>query len=415
MRIINIDKNNINLYINYLLVAYAFCIPVSKAGTNIAEVLILLLWVYQGNWKYKLEQYKSNPFILTFGAFIAFSFISLFWASSFSFGLEYIAKYRHFLIIPVMYTSLDKKFVPHIISAFLMAILVSEIMSYGIFFELWKYNGVSPHDPTPFMSHMTYSTILAFTSTILLTKIFLAKKEELKFKILYGVFFISVIANLFINGGRTGQIIFIILIFVLKLIHVKHKAKAIALSISTLFIIFSLAYNFSPNFHNRANTLYNEVNKMIYQNDYSSNDSSLGARVSLWMVGYETFKDNFLFGTGIGNDMNDVKKHAEELGFKPKYLGLFDDNHNMFITNAVQLGIVGLILIILLFYYLFKLKFKEDEYRSINIMFVIAFVMFSFTHNTFHTMHPMTFFALFAGLLNAISNIEHTKLRKNCQ
>ena len=239
-------QKDTNFYINYLLIGYAFCIPISKAGTNLFEVLIILLWIYQGNWKYKLEQYKSNPLIITFGIFIGFSLISIFWASSVAFALDYIGKYRHFLMIPIIYTSLDKKFLGHIFSAFLISMFLSEIMSYGIFFEFWTYKNVLPSDPAPFMDHVSYSIYLAFTSMILLNKIFF--ETELKYKVIYVLFFITVTSNLFLNGGRSGQVTFFIILLILAILNAKHKLKAVAVSVLFLSITFFAAYNISPNF-----------------------------------------------------------------------------------------------------------------------------------------------------------------------
>ena len=400
-------QQNINLYINYLLVGYAFCVPISKAGTNFFEITILLLWLFEGNWKYKLSQYKTNPLILTFTIFLGYSLLSVFWASSISDGIDYVAKYRHFLIIAVIYTSLDKKFIKHIFSVFLLSMLISEIMSYGIFLELWKYKNILPNNPSPFMSHMTYSTILAFTSTILLTRVFL--NENIKYKILYGVFFVSVTVNLFINGGRTGQIIFVVLILSLFFIHIKSKLKALLLAMIILMTTLILAYNFSKNFNIRMNILSTDITSIVYNNNYTG---SGGTRVSLWIVGYYTFIDNFLIGTGINNDMKDIKNYAKEYGFNAKHMSQYGDHHNSFFTLSIKFGIIGLLISFFICYFIYKLKFKTDEYNSLNLMFIISFILFSFTHNTFHTMNAMVFFTLFAGLFNKISNMESTDIIK---
>ena len=400
---IKIDKNKINLYLNYLFIAYAFSFPISKAATNLFEALILLLWIIEGDWKYKLKLYLKNPLTLSFILFFIYAFISLLWARDIEFGIKYMEKYRHFLIIFVFLSSLDLKFAPKIISAFLFSVFFSEIVSYGIFFEIWNYKNISPTDPTPFMSHMTYSTILAFTSSILLIKLFLSKDEPLKNKIIYTIFFISVTANLFVNGGRTGQIIYIVLILILIFTHVKHKLKSIFLSLFIISLVFIGAYKFSPNFKDRTLSLYNGLSSIYTKNDYTQ---SGGARISLWIVGVNAIKDSLPQGTGIGNDAKTITTYAKKLNFDDKFMKIFEDNHNIFITLTLIYGVFGLFFSIYIFYYLARLKFKEDEYKSINTMFVITFIMFSFTHNTFHTMNPMVFFALFAGLLSAISNRE---------
>ena len=174
-------KIDINTYINYLIVAYAFSFPISKAAVSILEVLILLLWIYQGNWKYKFNLLKSNVFIGIVGAFILYSIISVLWASDPLFAINYIGKYHHMLMIPVIYTSLEKKYIRHIFSAFLLSVFVSEIISYGIIFDLFTYKNATAQFPTPFTHHITYSIFLAFTSTILLLNILNEKTINIKY------------------------------------------------------------------------------------------------------------------------------------------------------------------------------------------------------------------------------------------
>ena len=397
---INYNKNNINLYINYLLVGYVFCLPISKAGTNFFEILIILLWLFQGDWKNKYNQYKSNPLIVTFVIFILYSLVSVFWANSISVWLDYIAKYRHFLLIPILYTLFDIKYLNYVFTAFLSSIFISEIMSYGIFFEFWTYKDVSPSDPSPFMDHISYSVYLAFTSMILLNKIFF--ESDIKYKVIYIFFFTTVTANLFINGGRTGQVIFVVTLISLFIFNSKNRIKSLFSSILLLSIIFISAYNMSPNYKNRFNYTVGEINLMITENNF---EGGFSQRVSLWIVGIDKFKDNYLFGTGIGNEMVDIDIYSSKYNIKTIDMTEFGDHHNMFLTYAIQLGIPGLIIILFIFYNIIILKFNKKEYRNLNIIFIISFFLWSLTGMTFHGMNPMTFFALFTGLFTSLANI----------
>jgi len=394
-------NKNINTYINYLIVAYAFSFPISKAAVNIVEVLLLLLWIYQGNWKYKFELLKSNKFIIFLLAFILWSVVSIAWASNTIFAMQYIGKYHHFLMIPVIYTSLEKKYISYVFGAFIGSMLISELMSYGIYFNLFTYGRATHEFPTPFMHHITYSVVLVFTSTILLTN-FLTE-IRLKYKIFDIVFLTTIITNLFINGGRTGQVIFIVLMFAVSLMYIKHKLKAILIASTIVITTFMLAYNFSSNFSSRVHQFEKGISKIIYENDYTGQG---GMRAALWIVGTEVFSHNIATGTGIGNAMKDANYYASLHSFKTRNMNLFADYHNVFINVAAQLGIVGILLIILIFYSLFKLQFKIQKYNILNITFVISFILFSCTHNTMHLMFPMVFFALFTGFFNAISRIE---------
>ena len=387
--------------INYLLVAYAFALPISKAGVNIFATLILITWLIQGNWKEKYQLYKTNTFFIAFSAFIALSILSIPFASSTTFALDYIAKYKHFLIIFPIYSSLNPKYVKHILSSFLLAMFLSELVSYGIFLELWTYKNVSPHNPTPFMDHVSYSVYLAFTSILLLTRLLDNQLTNTPLKLIYLLFFTSSTVNLFVNGGRTGQVTFVILIFVTFFMSLKSKLKAIAISLAFTLIIFPLAYKTSPNFQNKMDQLSVGIEKILHQDNYKYDGFS--QRVSLWLVGLDNLKDNYLFGKGIGNDTVDMAVYAKQRGFDPDFVCKFGDNHNMFLTVWLQLGLLGFLIFVAIFYSIFTLSFTSKRYQILNLTFIAGFFLWSLGNTTFHTMNPMTFFALFAGLFNTLA------------
>jgi O-antigen ligase len=251
---------------------------------------------------------------------------------------------------------------------------------------------------------MTYSTLLAFTVNILLIRFFYEK--NLKYKLFYILFFLTATTNLFINGGRTGQIIFILLIFITIFTSLKHKIRAFTLSALILTTTFVLAYNFSPNFHNRSTQLYNDFHNVLVHHNYKG---SGGTRIALSIMGIKTFLNNPLLGTGIAYNMNKINSYAKKNNFKQNF-NHYADYHSAFITISVQLGTIGLFISLLIIFALFSFQIKEKEYKILSLLFATSFILFSFTHNTLHTMNPMVFFALFAGLFNSISN--EKKLKK---
>jgi len=391
----NIDYKK---YISYLLILYAFSFPISKAATNLFEVLAIVLWLFEGEYKTKLKLYKNNLLTLAIALLLSFSLLSILWHDNAISTLNYIAKYRHLLIIFVFYSSFEKKYTPHILSAFLAAIFISELISYGIFFELIHYKNISPSDPTPFMSHMTYSTVLAFAVTLLLVRLYYETK--IRYKFIYALFFLTATTNLFINGGKTGQIIFILLILLTTIYTTKNKLKAIFFSAFIIVLTFSLAYTFSPNFQRRTSQLYNGIIQMVQHNNY--NDVG-GRRVALSLIGLETINHNLLLGTGVSYHMPNAQQYAKKHDIKLNNLKGYSDYHNTFITISAQLGLGGIFISLLIIYALFTLKIVQKEYKLLSLLFATAFVVFSFTHNTLHTMNPMIFFALFAGLFSALS------------
>ncbi len=400
----NIDYTKI---INYLFIGYVFSVPISKAGISLFENLIFIFWILEGRWSYKYDLIKKNKLSLAIISLILVNLIFLPNASSISFGLSYIFKYRHFFIIFVMLTSLKREFITYLFSAFLTGMLISEVLSYGIFFEWWHYKDILPTDPAPFMSHIGYSIYLSFTSIILLIYV-LKIDNNLKRKLFYSFFLTTVTINLFINGGRTGQVIYVVSIFIVFFMSFKNKFKAMIIAVTLLTSIFLLAYNFSPVFKSRLNYAISDISKMKQSNDYSH---SFSIRVSLWDIGSHKYLDNPILGYGIDNDMKNLKYYCDNLGYSYDILKNFSDNHNTFITIALQIGILGILVMLFILYSLYSLKFKTKYFKILTIVFTTSFILWGMTGIAFHIMNGMIYFTLFAGLFNTISYLEENEER----
>lgn len=397
-----------NKFINYFIVLYSFYLPISKAGTTFSAICLILLWFIESNFKVKISLIKSNKFMIVLGTFLLLSFLSIFWSSDTSFAVDYIRKYWHFLIIPIIYTSLDRSYIKHVFSAFLLGMFISEIVSYGIFFEFWTKEGVSPNDPSPFMDHTNYSTYLAFTVFILMHKII--HTDDLKWKLAYSIFFLFSTSNLFLNGGRTGQFSFLITLCVIGFLNFKNKLKAVVLFISLGTTIFVSAYNLSPVFKDRFDYFLHDVEVMINEKDFSN---SFSLRVALWISGLEASKHNLIFGSGIGDERENAnyilqKFNISNDNFKQETENSIDF-HNMYVQYIVQLGIVGLIVILLIFYLFFKLDIRDKVYRNLLIIFLILYFCHSMLGNSFHINQSMVLFALFSSIFITISKYEKLK------
>lgn len=405
---INISRTFYNNYINYFIILYAFCLPISRAGISLSIVLIFLFWILEADFKRKYFEIKNNYFILTIFIFILYSFISILWSSDKIFALEYVKKYYHFLIIPIIFTSLKKEYIDKVFSAFLLGMLISEITSYGIFFELWTKEGVSPNDPSPFMDHSNYSTYLAFTVFILMHKII--HTDDLKWKLAYSIFFLFSTSNLFLNGGRTGQFSFLITLCIIGFLNFKNKLKAVVLFISLGTTIFVSAYNISPVFKDRFDYFLHDVEVMINEKDFSN---SFSLRVALWISGLEASKHNLIFGSGIGDERENAnyilqKFNISNDNFKQETENSIDF-HNMYVQYTVQLGIVGLIIILLIFYLLFKLDIRDKVYKNLLIIFLILYFCHSMLGNSFHINQSMVLFVLFSSIFITIYKYEKLK------
>lgn len=76
-------------------------------------------------------------------------------------------------------------------------------------------------------------------------------------------------------------------------------------------------------------------------------------RTNIWHVGWLAFKQNWLFGAGFNNFPQAYNQVYMQV-FQPLNVGWSKDSHNILIGNGVELGIIGLILLLLAWYYQFR-------------------------------------------------------------
>jgi len=397
-------QNKLPIVINSLMLFYAFLLPLSKAGINIVSALMIILFLFDKNIKKYITMLISNKIIIAILLFLSFSVISLLWTNDISNGLKELKTYFHFFPIIIFIIYLKEEQIFSLISAFLLAVFISEIFSYGVFFELWIVGNATPSNPSPFMHHIQYSMLLAFSSLLLLNKLFF--ETNIKLRILYFIYFITVTVNLFINGGRTGQMAFIISIFILGFLNVKNKILAFISILLITIIILVTAYNTSPVFYSRTNLASAELTK-LFTNSKDKFDGSLGNRVAIWIESKRLMKENPIIGTGIGCELSSLVDTID-INSK-KYTAIIGINHyhNNYISYMVQLGLIGLILYLNIFYQIYKLSIKNKELSNIKYIFLSIFSIVSLMDFTFTLQFPIAFFAIYIGIFIVAHNKEN--------
>jgi len=125
-----------SLYLNYAFILYAFCIPLSRAGIVFSSILIIVLWVIEGDFKNKFKVLINIKFILFSIILTCYLLLSVFWSDSSSYNYHDFDKFWYYLTFFAIITSLKKKFLPYLLYSFMFAMSIDMILSYGMFFEL---------------------------------------------------------------------------------------------------------------------------------------------------------------------------------------------------------------------------------------------------------------------------------------
>ena len=389
-------------YINIAAIGYAFVLPLSRAGVSIFTVLLMLLWLLEGNFKKKITLLKHNKVVLAILAFILMNFLSLFWTDDVIASLEYIRRYWYLLPIMVLFTSLDKAHISRVLSAFIFGMLVSEVIAYGVFFEWWEFKYATPQNPSPFMHHIEYSIFLAFSALVLLSRIF--NEGDIKSKIVYLFFFMTMSGNLFLTAGRTGQIAFILGLFVLALISFKNKFKALSISMFMSLFVLVIAFNVSDTFNDRVLTAQSSITNVVEKGNYCT---SWGSRIGAYIAAKDIVWDDPILGIGIVDNMQKFRTLVHEKYPEMGCIIELPHMHNQYLQILTQLGIVGLSFFLFIFYAIATIRLKKGEFYRIKYIYLIVVLFALIPEVLLHRAFSLTLFALIIGLLLAEERVEY--------
>ncbi len=363
--------------LNTLFLVYAALLPFSNAfDIHTGPYLILLFWILEGNFSKKLQMFRSQKALIFGTLFFALSALSLLWSENLKMGYKELEYYFALLSLFVaVSTSMKRGLIKPAIYLFLSAMFVSEIYSYGIFFEIFTPEGAGPYNPSPpYIHHLRYSIFLAVTAIILLAKM-LDDRESQVLRVFEALFFISTTANLFINGGRTGQLAFLVAFAIALIYRYGFRVKTIILAISIILLIVAVAYNLSPVFHDRANLAISDT-KNILQNHNLQN--SWGERVAMKIVSLEMIKQHPLTGEGIGDAIDTYKEiiHTPKLK-EYAFTEHVPHVHDQYMQIAIQSGLVTLAIFVLFLLYIWRVKciniIDRAMLHSVMAIFIIGF------------------------------------------
>ena len=183
----------------YMLLIFAVSLPISKAIISIMMFLFLVLWVIELDFKRKFIQIKHSPLLISIIIFISYTAISLLWTTDMEQGIDKAFNTFYLFIVIIIATSVKQYYVQKIITWFLAGMFISEIIAYGIFFELWEFGHGTVKNPSPFMMHIDYSVFMAFTSILLLNRI-ISNRYQFSSKLIMFFFFLTVTGNLFFSN-----------------------------------------------------------------------------------------------------------------------------------------------------------------------------------------------------------------------
>ena len=195
---------------------------------------------------------------------------------------------------------------------------------------------------------------------------------------------IILFVSLFLSGSRMAWLSLIVSVIIsFTFLKTKYRKKAIIYLIliasfggGCLYLATNL--NFLPK---------DTINHLLARTSINYSIQDRGAqRLGIWLIGWNMFKDNPIFGIGLQNFVNVLYDKYSSLTYLVNYRPI-GGPHNMYLSVLVELGITGalIFLLVLIFSFRYALRCREPSARfmSFTIMNFLAMAGFLATLQIF--------------------------------
>jgi O-antigen ligase len=382
-------RQKMETYANHLIILIGFFLPFSESARSSATFILWILFLLRGNYMLHIKSALENNIVRAFVLFFLLHLVWVLFSDDFALSFTYFRETKYFLLSLLIITFLREEYVPRFFSAFILGMLLSELVSYGVFLHIltppipFGRPFTTPEDPTPFFHHMVYGYLLAFAAALLLQRFFLT--DTLRTRFFYALFFLSVTANVFVNAGRTGYVLYFVAVSVVLFLRYKTYWKRILL-INLVFMlgVTALAYHFSPTAKLRMDQTAHALTRIVTEGDLQS---SIGARVSMVLHGWELLMQQPFTGYGTGMAIVAARDYAQEKNDTKMYdlLMSVPKHDNQFIDTLLQFGFVGLFFLLNIFYQLARPGQTDPSLRTIGLTLFFLSAAYAFEATLFGT------------------------------
>ena len=234
---------------------------------------------------------------------------------------------------------------------------------------------------------------------------FLLEKSKRK-KITYFIVLSIVYATLMICQSRgiwisisLTAIFAIYIIIKFNLLKIFQENKKWLTLLLTTFLIITIIYSTDNPLNKSAITV---TERAI--STFDEQDPSINTRLLMWRTTFEMIKDKPIFGSGIGTfRMNYLDYQAQLLKENPNYIKYYTkagEAHNEYLQIWVELGIIGLGLFLLIFYFIYHVVFNfyERNKNSEDKLVILGLI----AGITCFMIHSLFTFALHVPVLGTI-------------
>jgi len=393
------QESTLDATLGWLAVVLAVSLPLYRPWVTLATSAVLILWFFGRGLGFRLRRLRGHRLTLAVLFFLGLNICSLLWTSDLDLGLKYLTKYRYFLLIPVVASSVGPIYRRFAVTAFELAAGAATLLSVGILVGMFRLRDAHPGDPSPTMAHLDFGLLLALASLLILARVLYSESSTGR-RVLWTGLAVLTTSGLIVNIGQAGQLAFVGGLIVL-LVHWSRGRPVWLVSVVTaaLALTLLLVWHAFPQFRARVDESGAELRAAV---DDQLFDTVFGGRVAAMRIAREVYRDHPVLGTGVGGNIPAFRRiidtRFEELK-SPIYW--YRHYHNQYAQVATELGTVGLLALAWIFWELIRVPHRRRDTDAAALILATVYLIGFLGEPFFHKQITLVMFALFAGFIAA--------------
>ena len=368
----------------WCVIALGVAIPLSVALDNLL-LLILLVLALIGSRYAVLQTVIHNPVARASALLFAALLLGIAYGNTpLGEATDILGKYADLAFVPLlMIAGHDAEIRRRAMLGFLAVMLITALLSWLVGLHIlpvlsWMTAGCSPDNPAIFRSSITQNMLMAYAAYLLVLQARDACSNKGKW-LLIGLAAMASGNLLFMVEGRTGYLVLLALLAYLASITLARHLRAMGRSVGwredvmvglLALVLAFCVYQVSPRLHELMDKMVMEF--QAWQPNIHS-ETSTGLRLEFYYNSLALVKQHPLQGVGTGGFHAAYAQQIQGKEMMPT-----GNPHNEYLLIMVQIGVVGLALLLYLFYtqwrHAAKLPsiFEQDAARGLVLTIAIT-------------------------------------------
>jgi O-antigen ligase len=387
-------------------------LPVHNQYLPPLMIIWLLVWVFEFiSRKGRLIEDENKPVLLLccFISLFVYLLIGLIYSDNQELGTLLIFRRLSLAIFPIVLFSPGLE-IKHKINTLLKAFTLGTItfllvcFCYALFRSIiikngqWTFNPVSPEESwinyfygseLTLDQHPSYIAMYTVLSMFIALELFSNKTLKVGIRALWLVTGIFLFVSIYFLSSRAGFIAVLLVLPVYLIIKIGKKRLNIISIGLILFIIVCITSFYL--FNQRVN-FYSDKSLTFKLDTTIINDN----RIGIWKSAVKVIEMNPIFGVGIGDSCDELKKEFKLLGYTNGYYDNLNA-HNQYLEYLLSSGVLGLLIFLAIIGLMIYSAIK-DRNLLFGVFIIIMLIFFTF-ESMLNRLAGISFFSLFSFLL----------------